>query len=361
MADSLAKLASQQLLLFNAQLESLVKAGLPLSEGMRTVARDLRSGRLRSAVTEVAAELESGRSLDEALEKRRSVFPSLYIQMIRTGLKTGHLETALGFLTSLLTTHNELKEKMQRAAFYPVVLILFCVVLIVFNALFALPRLGMLLESVQIKMPAISGWVLALGNIAVWQWLVAAGAVICTVVLLTSLASTRPGARAWESIQLSIPFYRDYYRYTLLSHFCNSLGILMKAGVDVSEAARVLSDLSPSPKARQASAVFFGQMEQGAGVNESLRKTGFFPETLRVAVAGAAQRGTVGESLTEMGRIYKNLAQHNADIFARGILAPALGVLVFVAILIVVVSVYGPVYMYIRQLIKMMNSFASSG
>src|SRR4051812_38348361 len=75
-------LRGEDFLAFNQQLTHLTKAGLPVEQGLRLMAEDMRGGRLAATVNEVADELERGRPLGEAFEAHRGRFPDLYGRLI---------------------------------------------------------------------------------------------------------------------------------------------------------------------------------------------------------------------------------------------------------------------------------------
>ena len=71
-----------EFMLFNQQLAALTKAGIPLEKGMRELANDAGSVSMRRLVNEIAGELESGKSIEEAFEGRRRHFPELYAHIL---------------------------------------------------------------------------------------------------------------------------------------------------------------------------------------------------------------------------------------------------------------------------------------
>ena len=70
-------IARSEFLLFNQQLASIAKAGIPLEKGLRQLAGDMASSKMRKLVNEIADELENGISIETAIEKRQKLFPPL--------------------------------------------------------------------------------------------------------------------------------------------------------------------------------------------------------------------------------------------------------------------------------------------
>ena len=99
-----------EFLLFNQQLASITKAGIPLERGLRELAADVASPRMRQLVQEVAADLEGGLTIDQAFEKRPRQFPPLYGRIIKAGVQTGRLPEML----TNLNRHLELSGQTRR-------------------------------------------------------------------------------------------------------------------------------------------------------------------------------------------------------------------------------------------------------
>ena len=100
-------LRTDDFLAFNQELAHLAAAGLPVEQGLRLIAQDMRSGRLASTVHEVVNELENGVPLGQAFDKYRGRFPTLYGRLIDAGVKANNLP---GVLLNL-GQHLELIER----------------------------------------------------------------------------------------------------------------------------------------------------------------------------------------------------------------------------------------------------------
>ena len=64
-----------EFVLFNQQLASITKAGIPLEKGLRELSNDVGSKSMRILIDDIAGELEKGVSIEEAFEKRQKRFP----------------------------------------------------------------------------------------------------------------------------------------------------------------------------------------------------------------------------------------------------------------------------------------------
>src|SRR3990172_7923864 len=84
-----------EFLLFNQQLASIAKAGIPLERGLRELAADVSSNSMRRLIDDIAGELEAGVSIEEAFEKRQKRFSPIYGRILKAGVETGRLSEML--------------------------------------------------------------------------------------------------------------------------------------------------------------------------------------------------------------------------------------------------------------------------
>ena len=89
------RIGRAEFLLFNQQLASITRSGLPLERGLRELAADMESASMKKLLTEVASELEAGATIDQVFEKRKHSVPPLYGRILEAGLKSGRLSEML--------------------------------------------------------------------------------------------------------------------------------------------------------------------------------------------------------------------------------------------------------------------------
>src|SRR5262249_11695758 len=88
-------LGGDDFIAFNEQLAHLTAVGMPIEQGLRLLAADLKPGRLAPTVHAVAEELDRGTPLDRAIEKYHDKFPPLYARLIDAGIKSNNLSAML--------------------------------------------------------------------------------------------------------------------------------------------------------------------------------------------------------------------------------------------------------------------------
>src|SRR5947208_2088700 len=120
---SLIRVRRTELILFSRQLATFVQVGVPMLEGL-AVLRDQAASRLmRKALSEIITDVTTGSSLSHAMSKLPRVFPTLYVQMIRTAEVSGNLDEVLRQLAAYMTRDEASTKKIRSAMIYPGIVI----------------------------------------------------------------------------------------------------------------------------------------------------------------------------------------------------------------------------------------------
>src|ERR1700722_17587065 len=97
------------------QLATLIKAGIPLFESLNALIEQVEKEALKRALTAVREQVREGISFAKALEAHPTIFPPLYINMVRAGEASGTLHGVLERLTSFMESQAQLKGKVGAA------------------------------------------------------------------------------------------------------------------------------------------------------------------------------------------------------------------------------------------------------
>ena len=126
-----AKVSLTELIIFSRQMYSLMKAGIPIIRSIKSLAESTGSPRLRQVMTDLASELENGRSLSVAMASHPKVFSRLIISLVHVGENTGRLDDAFLQLTFYFEQELETRKQIKQATRYPIFVLFALVVAMV--------------------------------------------------------------------------------------------------------------------------------------------------------------------------------------------------------------------------------------
>jgi len=299
-----------QFMLFNQQLASITKAGIPLEKGLRELSNDVSSKSMRNLIDDIAGELEKGVSIEEAFEKRQKRFPPLYGRILKAGVETGRLSE---MLTSL-NRHLELAGRTRRIIFeaisYPVVILILGAIVITAMFILIIPQFKTVLEEmVQGELNLITTTFLAIPAHIIPFWIVVGLLIAVILAGLAILSTSSTGRRFKESIFLQIPVIGRVYHSSVLGRMAEAMAMMISAGCDMPASLRLSSGATGSEKIILESETLAAQIEQGANILEAGIFCRMIPRLFLYSIQLGTQRNELQDNLYSLGQMYAEQAR----------------------------------------------------
>ncbi len=332
-----------EFLLFNQQLASITKAGVPLERGLRELAQDMTSNQMRRLVEDLAGDLERGVPIEEAFQKRERHFPPLYGRILKAGVETGRLSEMLTSLNRHLELAGHTRRIVVEAVTYPLMILTLGAIVITCVFAFVVPQFkGAVVEMVGGRLNPLTSAMFKISDSLVPIWTLAGAAIVALIVACISLSSTPRGRRAKESLFLRLPIIGRLYHATILSRMAEATAVLIGAGCDVPEALRLGAVSSGSDGLIQDSEAVSQQIEQGSGILEAGHRASLLPRLFLYSLQLGAQRNELPDNLRSLGQMYADQAcvgQSRLQTILLPTMIVAVGILIGMAILAMVLPI----------------------
>ncbi|MBN2182312.1 MAG: type II secretion system F family protein [Sedimentisphaerales bacterium] len=332
-----------EFLLFNQQLASITKAGIPLEKGLRELAHDVNSRSMRKLIDAIAGDLESGMSIEMAFEKRQKHFPPLYGRILKAGVETGRLSEMLTSLNRHLDMSNQTRRIVFEALSYPAVILTLAAVITTGIFMYVIPQFGAILSEMtdDRHLPGLTRAFLNMSQNIAPFW-ITVGVIIAGIILITVLLSTFPAGRRFkESILLSLPVFGKVYHSSVLSRMAEAMAIMVAAGCDMPESLRLSSNAASSEKLIAESEVVAGQIEQGTGILEAGQFCRMIPRLFFYSIQLGSQRNELQDNLYSLGQMYAEQAQFGQSRL-QAMLLPLMIIFVGCFLFLTILSMFLP-------------------
>jgi len=340
-----------EFLLFNQQLASITKAGIPLERGLRQLSRDISSRSMRTLVTAIAEDLEAGVSIDKAFEKRQKHFPPLYGRILKAGVETGRLSQMLTSLNRHLEVTNLTRRIIFEAMTYPAVVLALVSIIFTLLFLFVIPSFVPILTEIGDgrRLPGITRVVLSMPEKVLPFWIgVGTLAAIAVVVFLT-LSSSPAGRRLKESFVLKIPVIGRIHHSGVMSKLAEAMALMVSAGSNMPACLRLGSSASGSEKIILESEVLAQQVEQGTNILEAGQFCRMIPRLFLYSIQLGTQRNELQDNLHSLGQMYTEQARCSQGRL-QAVLLPVLVVMLGVIVSVIVLAIFMPMVTVISAL-----------
>ncbi len=299
-----------EFLLFNQQLASITKAGVPLERGLRELAQDVSSRSMRKLIEDIATDLEKGVPIEEAFAKRESSFPPLYGRILKAGVETGRLSEMLTSLNRHLELAGQTRRIVFEAVSYPAVIFVLAAIILTGVFRYIIPQFKTVLEEmVEGPLNPVTVVVFRFSENIIPFWAIVGILTAVLVFALTMLSSTAAGRRFRETLFLRLPVIGRLYYNSVLSRMAEAMAVLIGAGCDIPEALRLGAVSSGSGRLVLESEVAAQQIERGANILEAGQGMSMLPRLFLYSIQLGAQRNELQDNLYSLGEMYADQAR----------------------------------------------------
>jgi len=332
-------------LFFTKHLGIMLKSGITLPEALTTLEDQAKGSAFRKILVSVSAEVQKGKSLEEAFANHPQAFDSLYLSLIKIGERSGNLEKNLDHLGDQLEKEHDFRKKIQSALLYPGLILTATFCLGGGISLFILPKLVEFFESLEVELPLTTKILLFVAQIMKnYGIFLALG---CFLVLLLSyfviqLRSIRPH---WHRLLLHLPVLGAFLKNVYLSSFCRNLGIMLESSIPIAEALEICSQGLSNEVFKADIKKISQAVRQGKSIEEALNKEHFFefPSLLKKMVGVGEKTGHLEENLVYLGDFFEKEVDSTSKDFAN-ILEPILLLGIGLVVGFVALAIISPIY-----------------
>lgn len=329
------------LLVFNQQLLSLLEAGQSIVDVIEVLGKNDKRGHHRSVFDSLLVSLKEGCQLSEAMSKLPSVFPPLYIAMVRASETTGTVKHAVRRYTAYQTQVNGIRDKLKAAITYPAILLSvgFCV--IAFLMFYVLPRFSAIYDDSQ-SANQMGGFVRIWGSFVRNNTTLAWGLFIAIVCFLLMMIF-HPGIRKFVSGRfLAIAWIGERVWLLQLARMYRTLGMLLKSGVSVLAAMRMTQASLPEAM-RPFLDTAIREVGEGNPVSSVMMRCNLSTEIAQRLLVAGETSGNLDEMMERVADFYD---QETAIWIATAgrVLEPVLMVGIGLIIGGIVLMLYSPIF-----------------
>jgi len=340
-----------EFMLFNQQLASITKAGIPLERGLRELASDISSKSMRKLIGAIAGELEAGVSIEEAFEKRQKRFPPLYGRILKAGVETGRLSEMLTSLNRHLELANQTRRIIFEALSYPAVILALAAVILTAVFWLIIPQFGLILTEMTegSELPKLTRLFLSMAENVVPFWIGIGFLVVAILFIVRILSSFPAGRRFKESLFLRVLVIGRVYHSSVLSRMAESMAMMVAAGSDMPTCLRLASGSTGSEKLVLESEMLAGQIEQGANILGAGQFCKMIPRLFLYSIQLGTQRNELQDNLYSLGQMYSEQARCG-QARLQAILLPVMLIVVGGILAMAVLSMFLPMITIITNL-----------
>lgn len=325
------------------ELGALLRAGLPLANALEVLIAAPELGANRTHLAGIRDRIREGTSLADAVAHSTSAFSPFERAVIEVGERSGSLEVALDRLARFLEEQQKIKDRIQTALIYPAIVVTLALVIAVVMMGVMIPRWSEQLAQFNVKLPALTQWMLAVGKwtlpVTVALLVLVCGAFLYLRKKLKSDAEIRI---RWSRIAFRIPLVRRACSALVNLRFARTLSLLLGGGVPLVDGVGLAGRATGNPWVSHLAEHGAEALRHGKSLADAIRAI----EPLSASLPGWIQAGEASGKLEDLLENAADRYQQQWDRLitrAIGVLEPVLILVVGLFVLLIALSILLPV------------------
>ncbi|MGB1263779.1 MAG: type II secretion system F family protein [Cognaticolwellia sp.] len=331
------------LIVFCRQMYALIKSGVPILRAINGMAESSTSVKLKSALSEIASQLEGGFPLSTALHQHPKLFSPLFISLVHVGENTGNLDDAFLKLAGYFEREEETRKRIKTALRYPSFVLIAIVAALVILNIFVIPTFANMFSKLGADLPWATKMLIASSNFFLNYWpYMLVGSIIGFFSLRHYLKTAR-GMYFWDQRKLKLPVVGGVIERSILSRFSHSFAIILRAGVPMTSGLSLVADAVDNTYMREKILAMRSSIESGESLlRAAVTSTLFTPLVLQMIAVGE-ETGRVDELLEEVGDYYEREVDYELSTLTARI-EPIMIAIVAAMVLILALGIFTPMW-----------------
>lgn len=294
----------KNLILFTKQLGVLLRSGVPLLQSLELLSEQFE-GKLRSIIISLKDGIKEGKSLADGLQSYPKTFSKIYIQLIKAGEATGKLEIILERLTQYLERQEEIQKKVSGAMTSPLMQLGVIVVVVGVIMVTVIPNLKDMLKSAGQELPMATQILLIGSDLILNHYLLIIFTLLAIAISLQYWILQPSGKRFMDKLKLKLPVIKFFARTQAIVQFCNTLGMLLESGVNLSNALDIVCDIIDNSILVQTLTQAKDKIIKQGKITPFLKETELFPPMAIYLINTGEQTGKLDFMLLTVARNYE--------------------------------------------------------
>jgi len=337
------RISAQEFLVFNQELATLLKAGMPLVQSLDILRQRVSNATFKGVLDDVYEKVRAGSAISDAFGAHSEHFPPIYAASLMAGERAGNLDAVLRRYVAYEKLIGGVKRRTISALIYPALLVLMMVGLVGVIVLKVVPAFSSFYEGFGKELPLSTRVIVTVSNAVAGQfWLIAAVVAVAAVAIAGWVK--RPGQRErLDRLMLHLPVAGETMRKFGTSQLARTLATLLGGGIPLVKALEVGARSMGNRHLAAELGIVATRVLEGESFGAALRARGVFPEVAVKMVDVGESTGALQEMLNSLADFYDEEIETEIARYIT-LVEPVLLVTMGAVIAAVVLALYLPLF-----------------
>lgn len=332
------------------QLSTYLKAGIPLADSVRILAKQSKKASVKRSFFELVYQLLKGESLSEAMEMQEKVYPKLLINMVKTAEMTGDLPSILDDMAEYYTSINQTRKQMKSAMTYPLVVLFIAFCVLIFMLTYLVPQFTSLFEANGATLPALTLAIIAISDFIKTQWvlLILITAVIA-FVLYEVYTKVQKFRQFVQVVLMHLPLFRNIIIYNEIANFTKTFASLLNHGVFITDSMEILSKITNNEVYKRIINKTLENLGKGDSISSAFKGEWAVPVVAYEMIVTGEATGQLGQMMEKVAGHFQMLHKNVIDQM-KSLVEPVLICFLAIVVGIILLSIIQPMFSIYNQI-----------
>lgn len=337
------RITPAELALVSRQMSTLLGAGVPVVEALAAIGEQSDRPVVTQVLSHVRDQVTQGTPLADAFAEYPTVFPELYIGMVRAGEAAGALDLVLERLATYTEAQTRLNAKVRNALAYPVLMTVVSTGIVGFLLGFVVPRVTRIFADQKQTLPFLTRLLLGISDAVASSWWLIALALAGLIAWLLA-ARRRPAWRLWfDRKLLTLPVLGPIVTRIAVARFARTLATLLGNGIPLLSALEVASGVAGNSALARAIDDARAAIREGQSIAAPLKQSGLVPPLVTHMIAVGERSGELEAMLGKVADGYEQEVESTLGTLTA-ILEPITIVVMGGIVLFIVLAILLPIF-----------------
>ena len=232
-----------------------------------------------------------------------NIFDESYIGMIRSGEASGQLNNVLLDLANDVEKSAMVQRKVKGALMYPLFIFIILIGVIVSMMVFVVPKIADAFSDMGQDLPALTQALIDSSNWINQNLILTFAGFFAFILGIVFGKRTYYGKHFWDWFMIHLPIFGGLLRKTILARFARSFGNLLRSGIPIIEALRIVAKGAGNVVYRERINLAAEDLTRGIPLGESLLDSPLFPDMI-------VQMISIGEQTAQLDVISNKIASY---------------------------------------------------
>lgn len=300
------RITNKDKIVFMRQLSTLIGAGLPLAQSMRTVLEQTQNKQMQQVIEQIIADVEGGRTLSDAFAKHPQVFDKIVLALVSAGEASGTLDDALKRVSAQKEKDAAMMSKIRGAMVYPAIVLLVILAVMIFMLVAVVPQVAGLYKDMHKTLPLLTQVMINVANFIINYWYLVLVVLGIAGYFLAQYLHTENGIKTKDTLKLNVPMFKGMFRKLYMARFTRTGQTLLATGVAMLDMLRIASDGTNNVIVAKSIDRAADKVKGGKALSVALQSEDYILPMVPQMIKIGEQSGKIDEMMGKTAQVFED-------------------------------------------------------